>query len=451
MRLLNFIRKRLPQIGLTLLASLLYWTLAYWAENVRRDEIANSHQKALVEERRSSEQALETARKEQGMALQKEERSYQADLTAIRNRHQREITSSELEARREASLLEAEFLSADKPRMDAQRAQWLKRRGSDLEWALKNPDNGILEMLTKLTKAAAPEDADVKVSVDRFTEFYILVQFQSHSDTNQINAILRKVIPHSLLYLTNIRFGLKDGGQIACDLDQVDLAQIANWEQASDSGLSEMISTARRRIEALDSKAKTSPDSKPEDSNSREELTGLDKLFQVNGELLPQVQDLLNSSLKKHQEAVNLLGLKTSKDFTERQDRLITALRSLQNARSKLNVRTEDYEKALIKDHFTTEYATIAIRILSRQIQSARETLSAIEIHNRASSDYLKTMEQHLGNWKYLDHLNPPQIQFNGVQTKDAYDQARQELTDASFKVSEAIDRHYRSIRADSN
>lgn len=96
--------------------------------------------------------------------------------------------------------------------------------------AFKHPDLTIAGALQLAAQSSAPTNARAQVSVDRFSEFTVIISRDPIFTTNEMIAACVKLLPHAAPYTHALRFA--HGDKVIAELDRADIEFIEDWSRA---------------------------------------------------------------------------------------------------------------------------------------------------------------------------------------------------------------------------
>lgn len=285
--------------------------------------------------------------------------------------------------------------------------------GGPADYAIKNPELTLSQMLSQLALACAPKDSKTSVKVDHFTEFEIVVDFPQPPEPSTLGEITSCVLSRSAAYLHAIRFTHR--GTLIAELTPEALNSVPNWATISSSVASSLLTRPSQPTQIA-----TANTSSP-GSASQPEASPKNPALEAYNELLTKQLDEFNQFIQTLFSAGSLPSYNSAAMIQEKLVELDNAWASLKLKRDLLANPLPHLDRLLRQHGSDPLYNEIVLRGERERLtgrQRAWETrFHAIQALLSSTSGFLMAMHQTWGQWS----VSGDQIQFDSRELEQTY------------------------------
>jgi hypothetical protein len=326
---------------------------------------------------------------------------------------------------------------------DRRLAEFEQTLGGPLQAAFKNPDLSLREALQRAALACVPTNADVRVEVDRFTEFTVTVSSSESFFTNQMTTVARQFLPLAKPYLYSLRFSVS--GTVIAELDRADIDFIDDWSRAP----------ADRVAMLLAREVPTSAQTDAAAIDLLKQERSLSKTLAESPDLAPKMQaaqskfneairksfDDLNAALTLSQKAVSLTDVNNHSEINARQRDLAAAAGRASAAREFWkNPRGKwseilDNEK-IFGEPFNQLRASLPLIFRDDPNLSAK-VFDALDAKLESSRYFLKLAAEKVGVWRF--DMEKGQFGFTDEEYAKRFRRAQDQLSQDSQALENAL------------
>jgi hypothetical protein len=324
--------------------------------------------------------------------------------------------------------------------------EYVAALGGPVGAALKHPDLTILGMLHELARACSPLGSAPHVTVDRFTEFTVLIELP-RKETNAVLAeIAHHLLLHSSQYVNTVRFSHR--GTVLAQLDRRAIESIADWTKASAGSVEELLlnpefSEPPTFVGAVPPVEQPGP----EPQNLPPEVQRQKMAEERFVEAYRRADAQLRAAFEQQMAAINLAGVKLVSDLDERRKLLAEAERAAAEAKRVLANPVIEYERTLQQQQLDPVYIRAAVRTAAQTYGNSRGAVAAmfaaLDERSTCAGQFLTTMKGHFGAWTYQPFQD--QIEFHDPTAERDYAAAIKRFNAASEALNQAIDRWIRT------
>jgi hypothetical protein len=315
-----------------------------------------------------------------------------------------------------------------------QRKGWIDASGSRAEYATRNPDWSITQMLQQLAAACATDGVHSSVHVDRFTEFEVLFEFDEKPTPGQMSSLALCVLSRNATYPSTIRFA--HDHQLVAEIDARDIQSVTNWQAAGESVVLAFVNrSSKGQSISPTAEGKTEPEADTErDPNEVAARLELDQVVRAQFASL-------NDSIQLQSKSTQLNGLDTLELLQQRYEELHRAETNFQFLKPMLLDPSVELERILLAHKVRPLIVKIMVRGSREQsepVASARAPLFDLLIrHNRAMKEYLELLEKHWGEWSVVP--GGAKIQLQNQSLSSVYKERLAEAEALAMQVEKAL------------
>ena len=338
----------------------------------------------------------------------------------------------ELKKKEELSLKEQELRAKSREAASRRQAELENILGGPVQAAFKNPDYSLRQALHRAALAVAPTNADVRVDVDRFTEFTI--DFSSHTNlsTNEMITVARQLLPVANIYLNSVRFSVK--GSVIAELDRQDIEYADDWAKISNDRIALLL-------------AREIPMNPAQDAGAIERLKQEQQFSEVlaaDRSLLPKLRDAerqfsaavkaaydeLAAAIALAEKATSLADVHKPADLDLRKKDLIQAAASAKKSQMFFANPQKSWRDALaaqtmpndavdnLQNSFTVLY--------SHDAAKSNKAFEALQGRFESSKYFLEIAAEQFGNWEFNAEFG--QFAFSTEELDRRFNRARNQL-----------------------
>lgn len=315
--------------------------------------------------------------------------------------------------------------------------------GSPLQSAFKDPGLSIRQALQRAAFACAPTNADVRVEVERFTEFTISLSSERNLSTNQMIQVARELVPMAKPFLFALRFTVK--GTVVAELDRSDIDFIDDWSRAQADRIAMLLApevpagvendfAAIDRLKqerGLAQALAESPDLQP-------------KLQAAQTKLNEQVRkafDDLNAALTLSQKASSFGEVAKISDLDANQRDLTAALARAAAAKEFWNNVTNHWGGLLKAEGVSSESYDQLVNTLPLILRSdpslTAKVFDALDARIESGRYFLKLAAERFGVWRF--DMEKGQFGFTDEEYAKRFRRAQEQLTQDSHALENAL------------
>jgi hypothetical protein len=296
--------------------------------------------------------------------------------------------------------------------------------GGPLSAAMKNPELNLRQMLTQIASACAPTNAEVSVSVDRFTEFDVAFVLHDALTFSRLARITKRFLTNSVPYVHSLRF--IQGNGVLAELNEAAIESVTNWNEVSIASVQELLLADDSRTQRLGA---TVADPAEKAIPPDEEYLNADQIK------ISAAQKNFRKHFSDHIRAINQLMTDLNQavrlDSITSQNQLSTRIHSLDEFPARLTnerdffMNQADDLARLLQDQGSSPLI-ITILERSQEKRNAAEApaltdwFDAITSQQAQTRDFLTSMENDWGDWNVTSRGN--RIQFTTSAAKDDYE-----------------------------
>jgi len=312
--------------------------------------------------------------------------------------------------------------------------------GGPIDVALKRPDLTILGMIHELARACSPSGSVPHVSVDRFTDFAVLIDLPRQETNAALAEIAKCLLQHSSQYLNAVRFS--HHGRVLAQLDRRAIESIPDWAQATPADIEKLLvnpefsepptfvgapQAAERQIQ--------------EPQNLPPEVQRQKVAEERFAEAYHRADAQLRAAFQQQIAAVNFAGVKLLSDLEERSKFLTEAERAAGEAKRVLAEPVVEYERILRQQQLDPVYIRAAARTASqgyaRSRQAVTQVFGALEERSTCARQLLAAMKTHFGAWTYEPFQD--RLDFHDPAAQQDYAAAIKKFNTASDALANAV------------
>jgi hypothetical protein len=328
--------------------------------------------------------------------------------------------------------------------------EYVAALGGPLDAALKHPELTILGMLQELARACSPPGSAPHVSVERFTDFTVLIDLPGQETNPALAKIAHCLLLHASQYLNGVRFSCR--GRVVAQLDRRGIESAADWAKATAADVQKLL------VEPDFSEPPTFVGAVPPVEQPIQEPQNLPPEVQRQKlaeerfvEAYKRADAQLRSAIERQTEAIDLTGVKLAGDLDERGKLLAEAERAAAEAKRVLGDPVIEYERILQQQQLDPVYIRAAARTATQTYANSRRAVArifaALDERSTCARQFLATMKAHFGAWTYQPFQD--RIDFHDPTAQQDYAAAIKRFKSASDALVGAVEGWIRASAPD--
>lgn len=308
--------------------------------------------------------------------------------------------------------------------------------GGPVAAAAHNPKSSIGESIEAVARACAPEGAQVRVRVDRFTEFTALIELPRPAAQPALAELARCILSQGSDYFYRLQFSYRGG--LLAELDRQAIEAVANWERVSVAEVQRLWSNSGEGQSAVaqagDGRNLDPNADKEEDQNLTMESRVQNQALATFRASLERAQNFFKSAQESYRHAVEPGDLLRVADVGAKRVLLKQAEAQAAQARVVLEDPAAEYRRIMDAAHLDEVYARAAARSMAsrydRSRAAAAEMFNRFSAHLRASGRLLDALGRNLGEWGY-----DPTTKVFGFQSAAAHADIKPALAESEASI----------------
>lgn len=336
---------------------------------------------------------------------------------------QRLAYATELHERAKADLAEnhatllADSVVPSKENARRRRDEWVRVYGGAAEFAARNSEFNLVEMLEQLALACAPGDTRSTVKVEHFTEFELTLDFKNPPPREALGGITACVLARAAAYLHSIRFTQNDS--LYAVLTPEALYSVPNWAAISPDQAAALVSfvgdaTPASRTAATDSGLPTLLGGGARREVSEQEM---DPAYSAYMTLKRQHAEAVDRYAKMLFEARALQQYPTAEMLQAKLDQIQVEWANIQPSQDFLRDPVPELERQFKESRKLPLYIKIVLRgereLVAALKPKQEAKFSAIQAHQASTTGFLKAMLGRWGQWS----TRGDRVQFSSRET----------------------------------
>jgi hypothetical protein len=307
--------------------------------------------------------------------------------------------------------------------------------------ALKHPDLTILGMLQELARGCSPAGSVPHVSVERFTDFTILIDLPRLETNAALATIAHNLLQHSSQYLSAIRFGYR--GRLLAQLDRRGIESVADGAKVTAADVEKLLVGPEFSEPPTFVGAGGPVEQQIQEPQNLPPEVQRQKLAEERfAEAYRRADAQLRSALEQQMAAVNLAGVKLVSDLDERGKLLAEAERAAAEAKRVLADPVIEYERILQQQQLDPVYIRAAARTAAQAHANSRRAaariFAALDERSTCARQFLATMKGHFGAWTYEPFRD--RVDFHDPAAQQDHAAAIKKFNTASEALASAIE-----------
>jgi hypothetical protein len=328
----------------------------------------------------------------------------QMEITAA---HRETFAALQQEWARHRAQREVAAHQAARERARRQEQELETAMGGPAAAAAKKPGISIAESIQGVARACAPRATQVRVRVDRFTEFSALLELPSRLEAPALAELARCILGHSSAYLHRLQFSYR--GSLLGELDRRAIESVADWRSVTLAEVQRAMATTEGRAEAVASVGSPPLEPPPAEREAEQNLTPeARRQLQVSEAFhasMKTAHQRLSSALESHRQATDLAGVGTLQDLEAKKTLLQQADALASQAEAVLVDPAAEYRRLLEEARLDEVYVRSAVRTVALRYDALRsataEMFGKLAADLQSSNSLLEALEKHWGDWTY--------------------------------------------------
>jgi hypothetical protein len=299
----------------------------------------------------------------------------------------------------------------------------VKALGGNLEAAAKNPALDIQQMLEQTAIACAPIDAEISVTVDRFTEFDVALVLPDPLSFTQLAEISKSFLKNNFPYVSSVRF--IQGNELLAQMDGTTIESVTNWNDISMDSVERLLITANSQNQpaARAVAGNNENPAHPTDENLDPEQTKINGAQSKFNKHFREQVDSLQKLVADLDQAARLNSNLNQDHFQSRFTWLDQITSHISSEREFFLNQSAEMEHLLKDQGLDPLLINIVTRGVSDRTQAETSIFvnlfNAISAYQEQIRTFLAEMKEQEGEWD-ID-LNTQLIQFTTSAARDKY------------------------------
>ena len=272
--------------------------------------------------------------------------------------------------------------------------------------AAGDPNLGIAKSMERVSIACAPPGSRVRVHIDRFTEFTLVIELPQPTNLFTMASISHCILAYRAAYVHRLQ--IVQGGSIVAELDRQAIESINDWWNPPADEVQQLLSMSRggtnmaREKLRVDSPRQETEEQRRNLTPEGRRLTTAEQRFQA---MMDAGHADFRSALDRLQEATEFSAARPSVDLETRRAGLRQAVELARTARAALEDPAAHYGQALREAGVDEVYSRGAVRTVAARYDPLRtvtaEALRRLGLASTAGSMLLEVLGQHAGQWSF--------------------------------------------------
>jgi hypothetical protein len=348
---------------------------------------------------------------------------FRREQSEFLSRHRETIMAREREWARERAQRELDWHTKARERTHRQAQELETALGGPAAAAARNPDLGIGASMERVAQACAPRGTRVRVRVDRFTEFTLVLELASPLHEAALAELAHCILAYSATYVDRLQFSLR--GNVLAQLDRRAIESVSDWSQINPGDVQRLLAipNIENRTADFTSEDRESLPESDEDaaSNQTPEDKVQDEAFERFQASMTAANKRFQSALKLQFQALEQIDVGQREDLAANHGMLQQAETLAAQARPVLENPSGEYRSILLAARLDSAYVNSAARTVAQRYDSMRtataEVFNQLSNHRRSADALLVSLARHFGDWSYDSQQRG--IKYTAAGTQD--------------------------------